>query len=253
MLELRDASVEFDGSGKDRIVAINRISLTVRRSEFLVVVGASGCGKSTLLRVMAGLLRCSTGEVSRDSAIDRKGGVGMVFQDPCLLEWRRVVDNVTFSGQILKIDKKTRDASARRLLDLVGLTRFARAHPRQLSGGMRQRVAICRALLPDPPLLLMDEPFAALDAITRERMNLLVQQVWSETHKTVVFVTHNIEEAVFLSDRVVIMTPSGGIARVLSNTLPRPRNTATYGLSDFARQALEIREVIENESARDLT
>ncbi len=199
---------------------------------------------------MAGLLQ-GEGIVQRHTDIERKGGIGMVFQDPSLLEWRRVIDNVTFAGQILKIDRKSRAASANRLLKLVGLDRFTRAYPRQLSGGMRQRVAICRALLPDPPLMLMDEPFAALDAITRERMNLLVHRIWSETRKTIVFVTHNIEEAVFLSDRIVVMTPHGQIAKILDNQLPRPRDTTSYGQPVFGTQALEIRELIAKVGQED--
>ena len=245
LVDIENLSVHFGGTDQGGIKALEQVSLSVRPSEFLVIVGPSGCGKSTLLRVMAGLLDGSSGSARRDPAVQRKGGVGMVFQEASLLHWRRVTENVTLSGEILKMAKKDRNEAATRLLEHVGLGRFVDAYPRQLSGGMRQRVAICRALLPDPPLLLMDEPFGALDAITRERMNLLVQQIWSETGKTVVFVTHSVEEAVFLSDRIVTMTARPGrIADVIENQLPRPRNSETYREPLFAEYSARIRDVI---------
>jgi NitT/TauT family transport system ATP-binding protein len=252
IVDLEDLSVHFRGADQGGVRALEQVSLSVRPSEFLVIVGPSGCGKSTLLRVMAGLLEGSSGSARRDLAIQRKGGVGMVFQDASLMHWRRVSQNVTLAGEILKIPKKDRDEAAVRLLNQVGLGRFGDAYPRQLSGGMRQRVAICRALLPDPPLLLMDEPFGALDAITRERMNLLVQQIWSDTGKTVVFVTHSVEEAVFLSDRIVTMTARPGrIAEVIENRLPRPRNSETYRDPLFAEYSARIRDVILANAAEE--
>lgn len=252
IVDLLDLSMRFDGGSAGGVLALDGVSLSARRSEFLVIVGPSGCGKSTLLRVMAGLLDGTSGSVYRDPAIQRKGGVGMVFQEPSLLHWRRVFANVTLSGEILKMPKQERDRAASRLLNVVGLGSFTKAYPRQLSGGMRQRVAICRALLPDPPLLLMDEPFGSLDAITRERMNLLVQQLWAETGKTIVFVTHNIEEAVFLSDRIVTMTARPGrIADVVENQLPRPRGAGSYGDPLFAEYSARIRSVITRYAAED--
>jgi NitT/TauT family transport system ATP-binding protein len=252
IVDLEELSVHFGGGNRGGVKALENVSLSVRQSEFLVIVGPSGCGKSTLLRVMAGLLEGSSGSARRDPALQRKGGVGMVFQDASLLHWRRVFQNVTLSGEILKMAKKDRNEAARRLLDLVGLGRFGDAYPRELSGGMRQRVAICRALLPDPPLLLMDEPFGSLDAISRERMNMLVQQIWSETGKTIVFVTHSVEEAVFLSDRIVTMTARPGrIADVIENQLPRPRNSDTYREPLFAEYSARIRDVILANTAED--
>jgi NitT/TauT family transport system ATP-binding protein len=245
IVDLEDLSVHFAGADQGGVRALEQVTLSVRRSEFLVIVGPSGCGKSTLLRVMAGLLEGSSGSARRDPAIQRKGGVGMVFQDASLMHWRRAFQNVTLAGEILKIPRQERDEAATRLLNQVGLGRFVDAYPRQLSGGMRQRVAICRALLPDPLLLLMDEPFGALDAITRERMNLLVQQIWSDTGKTVVFVTHSVEEAVFLSDRIVTMTARPGrIADVIENRLPRPRTSDSYRDPLFAEYSARIRDVI---------
>jgi NitT/TauT family transport system ATP-binding protein len=252
LIDLHDLSVRFEGASQGGVLALDGVTLSARQSEFLVIVGPSGCGKSTLLRVMAGLLNATSGTVRRDLAIQRKGGVGMVFQEASLLHWRRVFRNVTLSGEILKMPKKERDQAASRLLELVGLAGFSNAYPRQLSGGMRQRVAICRALLPDPPLLLMDEPFGALDAITRERMNLLVQQLWAETGKTIVFVTHNVEEAVFLSDRIVTMTARPGrVAAVIENQLPRPRGGDSYGDPLFAEYSARIRSVIMEHIAED--
>jgi NitT/TauT family transport system ATP-binding protein len=252
LLTLDNLSVRFKGTDRDGLLALDQVSLAIRRGEFLVVVGPSGCGKSTLLRVIAGLIPGTGGSVIRDPAIEHKGGIGMVFQDPSLMHWRRVHGNVTIAGEILKIPKKQREGTARRLLELVGLARFRDAYPRQLSGGMRQRVAICRALLPDPPLLLMDEPFGALDAITRERMNLFVLRLWAETQKTIIFVTHSVEEAVFLSDRLVTMTPRPGrIADILENRLPRPRNSQSYGTQLFTQYAARVRNMITDSAAEE--
>jgi NitT/TauT family transport system ATP-binding protein len=245
LLRMDRLSVRFKGADRDGVLALDDVSLSIRRGEFLVVVGPSGCGKSTLLRVIAGLIEGTGGSVVRDPAIGHQGGIGMVFQDPSLMHWRRVHGNVTIAGEILKIPRKEREETAGRLLDRVGLGRFRDAYPWQLSGGMRQRVAICRALLPDPPLLLMDEPFGALDAITRERMNLFVQRLWADTHKTIIFVTHSVEEAVFLSDRLVTMTPRPGrVADILENHLPRPRDSQSYSLPLFAEYAARVRNTI---------
>ena len=223
--------------------ALSGINLAVREREFVAVVGASGCGKSTLLNLIAGLLTPTSGTVQRQASVDRAGGVGMVFQNPVLLPWRNVMANVLLPMELLHQDGARE--RARELITEVGLGEFEQALPHQLSGGMQQRVSICRALLTDPPLLLMDEPFGALDAITRERLNLQLQTIWSEHGKTVVLVTHNIDEAVFLADTIVVMTPRPGrVAEVIANDLERPRGVATYREARFAELATHIREMI---------
>jgi NitT/TauT family transport system ATP-binding protein len=228
---------------RQTVRALSGITLGVREREFVAIVGASGCGKSTLLNIIAGLLTPTSGIVHRQAAVDRAGGVGMVFQNPVLLPWRTVLANVLLPIELLH--QNGAHDRARELLKEVGLGEFEQALPHQLSGGMQQRVSICRALLTDPPLLLMDEPFGALDAITRERLNVQLQTIWSEHGKTIVLVTHNIEEAVFLADRIVVMTPRPGrVAEIITNELDRPRGVATYRDSRFAELTTHIREMI---------
>jgi NitT/TauT family transport system ATP-binding protein len=227
------------------LIALQDVSVTVHRGEFIVIVGASGCGKSTLLNLVAGLLHPTRGSVARSSDVDRAGGIGMVFQDPVLLPWRSVLMNVMLPAEVLGLPAKAGRANAWDLLGLVGLRGFEDAYPYQLSGGMQQRVSLCRALLTDPPLLLMDEPFGALDAITRERMNLELQRIWLDTGKTVMLVTHSIDEAVFLSDRLVVMTPRPGrVAAILPNDLPRPRSLATFRDPTFIDLSTTLRNSI---------
>jgi NitT/TauT family transport system ATP-binding protein len=234
---------------RGEVLALDRVSLEVARREFLVLVGASGCGKSTLLNLVAALLNPSAGTIWRAPEIDRPGGIGMVFQNPVLLPWRGVLDNVLVPAEIYRLPRAEYRAKALALLELVGLTGFEKVFPYQLSGGMQQRVSLCRALLTDPPLLLMDEPFGALDAITRENMNLELQRVWSENRKTVILVTHSIQEAVFLADRIVVMTPRPGrIAAVLQNELERPRSMDTFRAPLFGEYSARIRETIVGSS-----
>jgi NitT/TauT family transport system ATP-binding protein len=235
---------EFQQRGRP-VLALDEVDLVIRPGEFVTIVGASGCGKTTLLNLLAGLMEPSSGAIHRAPEVDRRGGIGMVFQSPVLMPWRTVVKNVTAPAEILQMDGTTAQARALELLATVGLAGFEQALPYQLSGGMQQRVSICRALLSDPPLLLMDEPFGALDAITRERMNLELQRVWTAGAKTVVLVTHSIEEAVFLSDRIVAMTPRPGrIAEIIVNELPRPRGVETYDDPLFIEYAGRIRKLI---------
>lgn len=242
LLSIRGVSHRYRQSGRD-VQALQEVDLEVRDGEFLVLVGASGCGKSTLLKLIAGLMQPSTGEIVRQPRLDDRGGIGMVFQRPVLLPWRSVLRNVMVPTEVLKTEG-AREA-ALELIKRTGLSDFESAYPHQLSGGMQQRVAICRALLTDPPLLLMDEPFGALDAITRERLNLLLQQIWSDTHKTVVLVTHNIEEAVLLADRIVVMSPRPGrIVEVIENDLPRPRGVHSYQDPAFAELGVHLRSMI---------
>jgi len=232
------------------VEALRDISFTVGRGELVALVGPSGCGKSTLLRIVAGLRPPTTGEVAVDGRPVQGpiAAVGMVFQAPILLKWRTVRDNVLLPAELSGLDPRRFRDRADALLSLVGLADFGARYPRELSGGMQQRAAICRALLLDPPLLLMDEPFGALDAMTRDDMNLELLRVWGETaaaRKTIVFVTHSIPEAVFLADKVVVMSPRPGrVTKVFDVPLPRPRTPGTRARAEFGRLALEIHETL---------
>ena len=206
--------------------ALEAVDLSIREGEFLSIVGPSGCGKSTLLRIVAGLHLPSGGEARvGGKVVDRaQTDVGIVFQSPVLLDWRNALDNVLVQIELRGLDPRAYRERALRLLAQVGLADFADRYPHELSGGMRQRVAIARALIHDAPLLLMDEPFGALDALTREQMRLDLEALWLSTRKTVMFITHSIDEAVLLADRVVVMSPRPGrIERVLEIDMPRPR------------------------------
>jgi NitT/TauT family transport system ATP-binding protein len=238
------------------VEALRGITLEVGRGELVALVGPSGCGKSTLLRIVAGLRPATAGTVTvGGSRVTRPvPSVGMVFQAPVLLRWRSVLDNVLLPAELAGLDRARHRERAERLLALVGLGEFAGKLPGELSGGMQQRVSLCRALLLDPPLLLMDEPFGALDAMTRDEMNVELLRVWGEAapgeRKTIVFVTHSIPEAVFLADRVVVMTPRPGrIARVFPVGLPRPRTVETRGAPEFGRLSLAIYEALASATA----
>jgi NitT/TauT family transport system ATP-binding protein len=213
--------------GAEEHLAISDATFDVMPGELVALVGPSGCGKSTLLKILAGLQAPDGGEVAIGSAahaFDPARDVGMVFQAPVLLKWRRILDNVLLPAEILGLPAAASRARARELLALVGLAGREDHYPYQLSGGMQQRAAIARALIHDPKLVLMDEPFGALDALTRDKMNLELQRIWSQSCKTIVFVTHGVAEAVFLGTRVVVLT--AGPARVAGNfavDLPRPR------------------------------
>ena len=222
-VRVSEVSVTFESHGH-AVLALDRISLEVAAGEFLCLVGPSGSGKSTLLRVVAGLLRQSTGEVRIEA--DRPGTplTAMVFQEHALLPWRTVLANVTFGLENRGVERAAREARAREMLAMVGLTRFARHYPHQLSGGMKQRVGIARALANDPEVLLMDEPFAALDAQTRTIMQEELLRIWATLGKTVIYVTHSLEEALLLGDRVVLMTSRPGrVRQVFPVDLGRPR------------------------------
>jgi NitT/TauT family transport system ATP-binding protein len=225
------------------VQALQGVSFEVREREFVALVGPSGCGKSTILKLIAGLLPKTAGElrVAGQPVTGPVDGVGMVFQAPVLLKWRTALDNVLFPIEILRRDRRQYVNTARALLRLVGLEGFERAYPRELSGGMQQRVAIARALVHDPALLLMDEPFGALDALTREQMNLELLRIWSESQKTTILITHSIQEAVFLADRVVVLTPRPGrVAAVIDIALPRPRQPADRLSARFAAYVQEV-------------
>ena len=232
------------------VTALAGVSLAAEAEEFVALVGPSGCGKSTLLRVIAGLRPATTGQaqVAGRPVTHPLPEVGMVFQAPVLLKWRRVLDNVLLPAELAGLDPRQYRDRARELLRLVGLGDFVDKYPRELSGGMQQRASLCRALLLDPPLLLMDEPFGALDAMTRDEMNLELLRVWGEgnaARKTIVFVTHSIPEAIFLADRVVVMTARPGqVARTFDVDLPRPRTVHTRAVPTFGRLSLEIYEAL---------
>jgi NitT/TauT family transport system ATP-binding protein len=231
----------------DDVHAVADVTLEVGDNEFVTLVGASGCGKSTLLKLVAGLTPPTGGtiRIGQVTVHEPFPDVGFVFQQPVLLPWRSVLDNVLFSVEMLGLDARHYRKQAGDLLELTGLGGFETKYPRELSGGMQQRVAICRALLPDPSLLLMDEPFGALDAMTREEMSLELLRIWEERRKTILFVTHSIPEAILLADRVVVMTPRPGrIARVLSVDLPRPRTMELEFVPRFKAASDEVRRLI---------
>ena len=228
-----DSWIEIDGLDKEYrprksapTLALSDINLTVRRGEFISVVGPSGCGKTTLLKILAGLSPKTGGAVriaGRD-VTKPLPEVGMVFQAPTLLPWRTIFDNVMVPAEIHRLEPRRHRERAQQLLEMVGLNGFEQKYPHELSGGMQQRAGICRALVHDPAVLLMDEPFGALDAMTREYMNVELLRIWQESNQTIVLVTHSIPEAVFLSDRVVVLSPRPGrIAEVMDIDLERPR------------------------------
>jgi NitT/TauT family transport system ATP-binding protein len=231
------------------IVALESASFSVGAAEFVSLLGPSGCGKSTLLRCIAGLEGVTSGRIAlKGVPIDGPPeDMGIVFQRDVLLDWLTVLRNVLLPCRVRRLPVKDWEAKARALLKLIGLDGFENRFPWELSGGMRQRVAICRALLLDPSLLLMDEPFGALDALTRDELNLELQRIWLADAKTVVFVTHSIAEAVFLSDRVVVMSRSPGrVEDVINVELPRPRPLAIRETPEFSAYVARIRQLFES-------
>ncbi|MDR1533989.1 MAG: ABC transporter ATP-binding protein [Planctomycetota bacterium] len=227
--------------------ALGSVSFDIYPREFVSIVGPSGCGKTTLLKIIAGLLEKTGGElhVDRDQ-FDPSREVGFVFQKSLLLHWRKVLDNVLLPIEILRMDRGRYRDRARELLELVGLRGFENSYPNELSGGMQQRVAIARALIHDPKLILMDEPFGALDALTRERMNLELHRIWTESGKTILFITHGIAEAVFLSNRVIVLSarPSRMVATE-DIDLPLPRTLEVRASPEFGRHSLRIYKELE--------
>jgi NitT/TauT family transport system ATP-binding protein len=237
------------GTGASAVTALEDIDLTIREGEFVSLIGPSGCGKSTLLRLIGDLTVPSAGRVlvngkqANRARLDRD--YGMVFQAPVLMDWRTIARNIELPLEIMGFPKAERSRRSAALLKLVELEGFEAKHPWQLSGGMQQRVAIARALAFDPKLLLMDEPFGALDEMTRERMNLELMKIWGQTGTTVVFVTHSIPEAVFLSTRVAVMSPRPGrIARVIEVDLPQPRTVETRELEHYFELVTQVREAL---------
>jgi NitT/TauT family transport system ATP-binding protein len=240
---------QFGSGGHVVTTALSGIDLEIRRGEFVSLIGPSGCGKSTLLRLIGDLISPTSGsvEVNGKAAHQARLGreYGMVFQAPVLFDWRTVADNVKLPLELMGMDRSERDARANEMLELVELSDFARHHPYQLSGGMQQRVAIARALALEPDILLMDEPFGALDEMTRERMNTEVLRIWQQTGTTVVFVTHSIPEAVFLSTRVAVMSARPGrITKIVEVPLGQPRNEETREDPRYFHLVTEVREAL---------
>jgi NitT/TauT family transport system ATP-binding protein len=231
----------------DGVVALTDIDCTVGEGEFLSIVGPSGCGKSTLLKILAGLLARTSGEaLLNGTPIDGpRKDIGVVFQSPVLFPWRSVLGNVLLPVDVQQLGREKMKQRALDLLALVGLTGFEHRYPWELSGGMQQRVALVRALIHDPAILLMDEPFGALDAMTRETMNVELQRIWMERRKTVLFITHSTAEAVFLADRVIVMTPRPGrIGDEFAVDLPRPRRLDVMNTERFGAYVRRVRAAL---------
>jgi len=246
----RRALISIDGvkktyrSADGPIESLKPLTFDIGDGEFMAIVGPSGCGKSTLLKLVAGLLNVSGGEIRLDGKpVDGPpDNVGIVFQSPVLLAWRSVLDNIMLQIEMRHLSRSRYLPKAHALLGMTGLKDFAQKYPWELSGGMQQRASICRALVHDPAVLLMDEPFGALDAMTREKMNLELQRIWYETKKTVMLITHSIPEAVFLADRVLVMTERpGSIAAIYDVGLPRPRSLAMMADPTFVKLTQTIR------------
>jgi NitT/TauT family transport system ATP-binding protein len=235
--------------GPRQVEAVSELSFAVGSGKFVAILGPSGCGKSTLLMMVAGLERATTGAIRvAGEAVERpRMQTGIIFQDPTLLPWKSVLDNVLFPVTIQGRDMEMHRVRALDLLSIVGLSDFKDKKPHQLSGGMKQRAAICRALVTDPDLLLMDEPFSALDAITRDELNVVLLDIWEKHHKTGLFVTHSIREAVFLSDRVIVMgrRPSRIVADV-EIAFSRPRDIHLQETPEFSRLCAQLRDAIES-------
>ena len=235
LLQATDVAKTFQSRGGQSVQALAPTSFEIEEGEFLSLIGPSGCGKSTLLRILAGLITPSAGTLEWQSGAPAKGSdIGFVFQEAVLLPWLNILDNVRFPLDTFGEPRKEGDEKARQMLELVGLKDFAKALPKELSGGMRQRAAIARALVYRPKIVLMDEPFGALDLLTRDRMNDELLRIRQEVGATIVFVTHSIEEAAYLSDRVAVMSARPGRVRTIHTVdLPKPRSEATKDLPGF--------------------
>ncbi len=249
-IAIRHVGKTFTTLRGDQIDALVDIDCAIGEGNFVTIVGPSGCGKSTLLRILAGLIPITTGrvEIGGDAVTGPRRDIGMVFQSSILLPWRTVLDNVMLPAEILGIPKAQARERALSLLSMVRLEGFENKYPQELSGGMQQRASIARALLHDPKILLMDEPFGALDAMTREQMNLELQRIWQKSGKTVVLVTHSISEAVFLGDRVLVMTPRPGrLETVIPVKIARPRGLDGMATPEFGDITHEIRRLLKQE------
>jgi NitT/TauT family transport system ATP-binding protein len=246
-IELRKVEKTYGLRSGERVCALRDVNFNVTPSTFVSVVGASGCGKSTLLRIVGGLSRQTTGDVLLDGSpvTGPRRDIGFVFQTPELLPWRSVLGNSLIGAEILGLDMAQAKLRALELIRLVGLESFRDARPSELSGGMQQRNALVRALLHEPKLLLMDEPFGALDALTRETMGLELLRIWSTLHCSVIFVTHSVTEALFLSDTVIVLSARPGrVQAVFDVNLPRPRDLSMLAEPEIAEKGMQIRELL---------
>jgi NitT/TauT family transport system ATP-binding protein len=242
-LELRDISKTFMAEKGESVESLSNINLTVKNEEFVCLLGPSGCGKTTLLRIIAGLDYPSTGTVMLGgTVIDRPNPqLAMIFQEYSLYPWKTVVNNIAFGLEIRGIPQWKRSEIVKKYLEIVGLEGFENSYPYELSGGMRQRVAVARALAVDPTILLMDEPFGALDAQTRNMLQHELLNIWEKTKKTILFVTHSVDEAVFLADRIVVLTPRPGtICEVIPIDQPRPRDRTSVEFAKVRRYVLDM-------------
>lgn len=247
LIEVRNVGQTFQTTTGQKVVALDDINITVGDTEFLSVLGPSGCGKSTLMQIMAGLVLPTSGEtLLRGTAVTGpRRDVGIVFQQAALFPWRTVLDNVLLSAEVFGLDMATAKPRAKEMLELVGLADVGGLYPYELSGGMQQRAGIARALMHDPDILFMDEPFGALDAMTREMMGLELLRIWEKKRKTVVFITHSVNEALFLADRVLVLSPRPGrVAEFIEVDLPRPRSLDMMATPEFARTAQHLRNLI---------
>jgi NitT/TauT family transport system ATP-binding protein len=251
IISVRNLQKTFIAARGGEVEALSRVSFDVREGEFISVLGPSGCGKSTLLRLVAGLEPASAGEVTVHgrAVVAPSPAVGMVFQRAVLFPWWTVLDNVMLATRVLPLDRRSHRERALELIELMGLKGFENSYPRELSGGMQQRAAIARALLHDPKVLLMDEPFGALDAMTRERMDSELQALWEARRKTVIFVTHSIPEAAFLADRVLVMSQRPAtIAGIVEVDLPRPRTLDLLDSAALGRFTKACRDLLGSAS-----
>jgi len=242
-LEIRDLSREFPVPGQAPIQALSGITFSVMDKEFVSILGPSGCGKTTLLRIIAGLDSATSGSITLDGEIvhNRSSKMAMIFQEYSLYPWRTVLENVTFGLEVQNMEKRPAQEVALEYLNLVGLAEFADRYPYELSGGMRQRVAVARAMAIEPQILLMDEPFGALDAQTRNLLQKELLEIWQKTKKTIIFVTHSVDEAVYLADRLVVLTSRPGrVCDIIPIELDRPRNRTSAEFAQVRRKVLDL-------------
>jgi NitT/TauT family transport system ATP-binding protein len=242
MIVMERLTRAFDGKA-GRVLALDGIDIEVGEHEFVAVIGRSGCGKSTLLRLIAGLLAPTGGRVlvAGQPVTRPRRDVSVMFQRPALLPWRSVLANVLLPVEVLGLDRRRYASRANELLELVGLQGFAKRLPHELSGGMQQRVSLCRSLIQSPTVMLMDEPFSALDALTRTELSVELQRIWLEHARTIVFVTHSIEEAVMLADRVVVLTPRPGrLLKIVDIDIPRPRTAHSPGVATISESLHDL-------------
>ena len=233
---------------RNTVPALSEISIEIVKGEFISIIGTKGCGKSTLLRIIAGLIQPGSGEIYIEGQLVQGPNprVGLVFQRPSLLPWRTVAENLSLPNELVGYQYSVKSGHVEELLEMTGLDEYQNATPRELTAGMQQLVSICMALILDPPILLMDEPFGALDAITREHLSISLLKLWSKLKKTVVFVTHNISEAVLLSDRIIVL--SAGPGRVICSipvSLPRPRSLDMLPTAEFQDLTHDVQKAIE--------